>query len=572
MSQDKKRHESAELEVGTKFGKYQILRKLATGGMAEIFLARATGIVGFEKTVAIKRILGQFAANPDFVNMFLDEARLAANLQHPNIVQIYDVGNADGFYFFAMEFIHGQDCRSLKRVSHKKGSRIPLGNVLTIIHGAAAGLGYAHDKCNDAGQSLGLVHRDVSPANILLSYDGAVKVVDFGIAKAESRETKTRTGTIKGKIPYMPPEQCKGLDTDSRSDLFALGVVLYEMTVGRRPFRGENDFAILQTIINNEFTKPSERVPGYPEQLEAIVLKLLAPAPDQRYQRAEDLMIDLEEFAQDHGMRISTLELKRYMHVAFADDIEAWEKAQREGATLEEHVASHDTTVSDPSLLITPSVPGVELRDLPPPEPSGATIPLPRDATTPLPPGQGQGQNMQMGAMAAPQPSPSKTSKYVAIALVAVAAIVAMVLANIPDDTAAPGEQAIEMDTEVETSDVKPAELEAAEALKSANLPLDPTSPTEDKPLVFIPPVPAEDAAVESATADQDASTVNSKTENDEVAKTEANEPPASVQDGGESEPVAATKAKKPRPTKKRRRRKKDGASKWTSDSALLPE
>ena len=348
---------TAEIQAGANFGKYQIVRKIATGGMAEIYLARARGIVGFEKTVAIKRILGQYATQPSFVDLFLDEARLAANLQHPNIGQIYDVGKVDGCFFFAMEFIHGQDCRFLRHAAHKAGTRIPLGNVLTIVHGAAAGLGYAHEMCGVDGRSLGIVHRDISPANILLSYDGAVKVVDFGIAKAAERETQTRTGTMKGKIPYMAPEQCKGLVTDSRSDLFALGVVLYELSVGKRPFRGKNDFAVLQKIIKNECKRPSELVADYPPQLEAIVLRLLEPNPDKRYQRAEDVVIDLEVFAQEQGLRISTVELKLYMRHVFAEKIKAWEVARKEGASLEEHVARSISSASHTSAVMTPVTP-----------------------------------------------------------------------------------------------------------------------------------------------------------------------------------------------------------------------
>ncbi len=223
--------EDPELPGGATFGKYEVLRKLAIGGMAEIYLARVRGHAGFEKLVVLKRILPHIAEDPAFVKMFLDEARLAATLQHPNIADVYDVGSEGKFYFFTMEYIHGADARTVRLQAHRKSQPIPLMNALAIVHGTASALAYAHDKRGPDGP-LGLVHRDVSSSNILVSFDGAVKLVDFGIARATSRESKTRTGTLKGKIPYMSPEQCQNQPLDRRSDLFSLGVVLYELTVG----------------------------------------------------------------------------------------------------------------------------------------------------------------------------------------------------------------------------------------------------------------------------------------------------------------------------------------------------
>ena len=216
-----------ELPAGTLLGKYEIVRKLATGGMAEIYLARIRGTAGFEKLVVLKRILPNVAEDPTFVHMFLDEARLAATLQHPNIADVYDVGDADGVYFFTMEYVHGQDVRAIKIASRKSGEPVPVAIALAIVYGIASALDYAHTRKGPDGLPLGLVHRDVSTSNILVSYDGAVKLVDFGIARAAGAQHKTLTGTLKGKIPYMSPEQCKGLPLDARSDLFSLGVVLY---------------------------------------------------------------------------------------------------------------------------------------------------------------------------------------------------------------------------------------------------------------------------------------------------------------------------------------------------------
>jgi serine/threonine protein kinase len=334
-----------DIAKGTTFGKYEILRKLATGGMAEIYLSRVRGTAGFEKLVVLKRILPNVAEDPMFVQMFLDEARLAATLQHPNIADVYDVGEDNGSYFFTMEFIYGEDARTVRIMSRKKGETVPLSHALAIVHGTAAALAYAHNKVGPEGP-LGLVHRDVSSSNILISFDGAVKLVDFGIARATSRQHKTRTGTLKGKIPYMSPEQCQNRPLDRRSDLFSLGVVLYELTVGRRPFRGDSDFEILDQIINKGAPKPSQYDPAYPAPLEDIVMRLLQRSRDARYQSCEELIKDLEAFMASQGAWISAMTLGRYMRDLFADKITAWEAAMDHGTSLGDHVASTITSES----------------------------------------------------------------------------------------------------------------------------------------------------------------------------------------------------------------------------------
>lgn len=337
--------ETAEIEQGTSIGKYEVLRKLATGGMAEIYLARVRGIVGFEKLVVLKRILPNVAEDPAFVQMFLDEARLAATLQHPNIADVYDVGSEHGSYFFTMEFIHGEDARTLRIVTRKRGEPVPLPQALAIVHGTASALAYAHDKVGPEGP-LGLVHRDVSSSNVLISFDGAVKLVDFGIARATSRQTKTRTGTLKGKIPYMSPEQIQNRSLDRRSDLFSLGVVLYELTVGRRPFRGDSDFAIFDQIVNKGARPPRDHDPAYPEELERIVMRLLERSAEDRYQTAEELIGDLEAYMSSNNAWMSPVQLGRYMRTLFADKIAAWQAAEVSGARLGDHVASTITSES----------------------------------------------------------------------------------------------------------------------------------------------------------------------------------------------------------------------------------
>jgi len=343
-----------ELTPGEVLGKYEILRKLAVGGMAEIYLARTRGNAGFEKVVVLKRILPQVAEDPTFVQMFLEEARLAATLNHPNVAHVYDVGEVDGQHFFTMEFVHGQDVRSIRHEMKKREEAVPLPISLAVIHGTAAALHYAHERTGPDGRLLGLVHRDVSASNVMVSYDGAIKLLDFGIARAASSTHKTQVGTLKGKVPYMSPEQCKGHPLDRRSDLFSLGIVLFELTVGRRPFRGESDFAIMDQIVYKGAPRPSSIQPDYPPELEAIVMKLLEREPKARYTTGEELIEDLDGYIQRHQLWISPTKIGKYMRGAFADRIAAWEEAEQQGVPFSQHVAHSITSQSQRSELVTP--------------------------------------------------------------------------------------------------------------------------------------------------------------------------------------------------------------------------
>jgi len=341
-----------DLPPGTMLGKYEILRKLAMGGMAEIYLARARGQAGFEKLCVLKRILPTVANDPTFVQMFLDEARLAATLQHPNIADVYEVGDHEGSPFFAMEFIHGQDVRSIRLAARARKESVPLAIALAIIHGTASALDYAHDRTGPDGKNLGLVHRDVSTSNVLVSYEGSIKLIDFGIARAASRSHQTQTGTLKGKIPYMSPEQCRGQPMDRRSDLWSLGVLMYELTVGRRPFRGENDFAIMDQIVHHDVPKPSSVMRDYPPELETILLRLLNRSLSERYQTAEQMLHDLDPFLAQNRLWVSPKPLSRYMRTVFEDQVAAWDKALEEGMTLEQHVST--VVQTGQSELMTP--------------------------------------------------------------------------------------------------------------------------------------------------------------------------------------------------------------------------
>ncbi len=314
-----------DFQPGSTLGRYEILRKLAVGGMAQIYLARVRATAGFEKLVVLKRISPIVAEDQAFVQMFLAEARLAATLRHPNIADVFDIGAEDGSYYFAMEFIHGQDARSLRLAAAEQQRTVPLEVALGIVTGTAYALAYAHAKEGPTGP-LGIVHRDVSPSNILVSYDGAVKLVDFGIARAETRKAQvTHTGMLKGKVPYMSPEQCKGQALDRRCDIFSLGTVFYELTCGVRPFDGHSEYDTLDMIARGRLRRPSTHVPEYPPALETIVLRMLAREPDERYQSADDVLADLERFISDQGVLVSERVVAKYMRELFADEIAEWE-------------------------------------------------------------------------------------------------------------------------------------------------------------------------------------------------------------------------------------------------------
>jgi serine/threonine protein kinase len=306
-----------DLHGGTRLGKYEILKRLAIGGMAEIYLARVSNLPGYQKQLVVKRILPQLASKPDFVEMFLDEARIAATLQHPNIVQTFEVAEADGNYFIVMEYLHGEDLRSLMSILPSHSPAMPLQHALNVIIGVAAGLHYAHEKVGFDGRPLEIVHRDANPQNVIISFDGAVKLLDFGIAKATNRFAETRFGTLKGKVPYMSPEQCRSEALDRRSDIFSLGIMLYELTLGRRLYKGQSDFAVLKQIVEGSVTRPRAIDPNYPEALETIVMRALDKDRAARYQTARELQIELEQLISFEQLHVSQLALAQYMEELF---------------------------------------------------------------------------------------------------------------------------------------------------------------------------------------------------------------------------------------------------------------
>ena len=308
--------------------------------MAEVLLAKTRGPSGFERLVALKRILPERAKDPDSVRMLLDEARNAAGLVHHRIVQVLDVEVQDGSVVLAMEYLHGQ---SLASVIDRAG-RIPLAQALAICIAVADGLHYAHERS--------IVHRDVAPPNVMVCYDGNVKLIDFGIAKAANNLSNTVYGTFKGRLGYSSPEQCRCEQVDRRTDVYSLSILLYELTTGRHALVADNEEDMLARMTAGAVTPPRSVDPTYPPELEAIVLKGLAVARDQRYPTAAALQHDLEAFAANAGANISDVALSRYISELFASEVAPWNQARETGMTLADFLL--DTLENKPTLEHAP--------------------------------------------------------------------------------------------------------------------------------------------------------------------------------------------------------------------------
>lgn len=313
----------SEQKFPRRFGRYILLDKVNAGGMAEVYRARISGGDNFQRVVAIKCMLPSLAEDNEFTTMFIDEARLAAQLNHGNIVQIYELGRHEQQLYIAMELVQGHDLRATTKRARKMGKRLGVGFVAFIISKAAEALDYAHNKLSLDGTPLNLVHRDVSPQNILVSYDGQVKVVDFGIAKAEHRATETKAGTLKGKFAYMAPEQVVGEATDRRADIFALGAVLYEGATGRPLFYGETDLAILEKVRTAELPNLEEQLAHAPAQLAKVIRKACAKEPDERYQSALDMADDLSPVLISRGNLFGPKNARTTMRVLYSDEWQA---------------------------------------------------------------------------------------------------------------------------------------------------------------------------------------------------------------------------------------------------------
>ncbi|MCH7665160.1 MAG: protein kinase [Acidobacteria bacterium] len=276
-----------------RFGQYRLDERIAVGGMAEVWRASMLGMEGFRKTIAIKKILPHLAENSEFVAMFIEEAKLAAQLSHENLVEIYDLGKIGESFFIAMEFVDGKDLRGLLNRLRQASEQMPIGLALLITAEVARGLEYAHTREDSDGKALDLVHRDVSPRNVLIGHDGRVRLCDFGVAKAVSSVIQTQIGALKGKLQYMSPEQASGRSVDNRSDIYSLGSVMYEMISGRRLYEADNEISLLDAARAGNFDDPSKHCPALPQEVRRILIKALAKKPSARYQSAGALEQDL---------------------------------------------------------------------------------------------------------------------------------------------------------------------------------------------------------------------------------------------------------------------------------------
>lgn len=316
----------------TQFGKYYLLEKLAVGGMAEIYKAKTFGVDGFEKLLALKKILPHCSADKDFIMMLADEAKLAVLLSHANIVQVYDLGKVGEDYFISMEYINGPNLRDIIYRCREKNLNIPVELIVFITSEICKGLDYAHRKTDQNNKPLNIVHRDVSPQNVLISYEGEVKIVDFGIAKAAMNISHTMAGILKGKIAYMSPEQALGKTIDHRTDIFSVGILLYEMLTQKKLFTGESQFEVLKKIRTTKFD--ASQISGdVPAALRGILAKALSYYPRDRYQSAGDMQIDLTRFLYQQYVDFSPQKLASFIRDLFADDLKSRQmEAAREAA------------------------------------------------------------------------------------------------------------------------------------------------------------------------------------------------------------------------------------------------
>ncbi|RME29315.1 MAG: serine/threonine protein kinase [Deltaproteobacteria bacterium] len=324
----------------TSFGKYVLLKRIAIGGMAEVFRAKAFGAEGFEKLAAVKRMLPHLSSDSQFVGMFINEAKLAAALNHVNIAQIYDFGCIDRLYFIAMEYVHGKDIADIIRVLREKSLAAPIEMACFLFIEVLNGLDYAHRLCDPYGRPLDLIHRDVSPHNILVSYEGEVKIVDFGIAKAASNTVHTTGGVLKGKYSYMSPEQAHGLALDRRSDIFSLGICFYELLTLTKMFHAESDLGVLEKVRETDFVPPRRINPEIPRELEDILLRALEKNPEDRYPSAAEFRDRLEQFMFGLNLHYSTSWLAGFMREIFADQIEKESREFTEEAEVVKHLRS----------------------------------------------------------------------------------------------------------------------------------------------------------------------------------------------------------------------------------------
>jgi len=372
------------LNLPTQFGPYLLLERISVGGMAEVYKAKEYGVEGFERTVAVKRILPHVAEDDEFIAMFKDEAMIAVQLNHGNIAQIYNLGNEQDSFYIALEYINGRDLRAIFQKCQQQSRPMPVAQACYVIMKICEGLDYAHNKKDKYNRELHIVHRDVSPPNILVSFEGEVKLIDFGVAKAAGRASRTQAGILKGKFGYMSPEQVRGMPLDRRSDVFSVGVVLFEILTGNRLFQAETDFATLEKVRAVDVPRPSSLNPEIPKPLENIIYKALAREPEQRYQSAIELHDELQAFMFAQGLFYSRKDLAAWMRQQYAREIEL-EKEKAAASVPPPADAGRRKTMMMPSTGGGPPPPPPAGRKPPPPPgagtPSGGPPPPPRAPT-----------------------------------------------------------------------------------------------------------------------------------------------------------------------------------------------
>ena len=373
------------------FGKYLLLERINVGGMAEIFLARSRGVQGFNRILAIKKILPTMAEDEEFIAMFIDEARIAAELSHTGIVQIFELGKFEDDYYIAMEFIHGNDLRFIQERQARAKCPMDVHMAAHIAFKICEALDYAHTKKDPTGKPMGIVHRDISPQNVILSYDGEVRICDFGIAKAANRSQKTQAGVLKGKFGYMSPEQVRGLPLDGRSDIFTVGTLLYELITLERLFVGESDFSTLEKVRNADVVPPSTYNRDVPEELEEIVLLALSKEVEDRHQGAAEMADALQVFMINNTLA-STRDVSAFMRKSFEAEFEAELRRLEEYQDMPEpqpgellrntedlpgmdFAEDEDADPDAKTLIFASADADAALRSVPPPLPSGRKKP-----------------------------------------------------------------------------------------------------------------------------------------------------------------------------------------------------
>ena len=501
-------------------GRYETLRAIASGGMATVHLGRAVGVGGFERLVAIKVMHSHIAEDPEFVDMFLDEARLAARIRHPNVVATIDVRDSKESLFLVMELVDGPSLRRLLKKAKGTGDPLPLGVTVRVMLDTLAGLQAAHELTGDDGEPLQLIHRDVTPANILVGVDGVVRLTDFGVARAEARLSSTRGGQLKGKIPYMPPEQLLGDPMDHRCDVYAAGAVLWETLVGRRLYRADSDGRLVKMIISGPELTPRKANPRVPPAIDRVCMAALESSPEDRHATAAAFAEALEEAAEKDGIAIAT----NRAVAAYVEQSGAHKKLDpKELAALRRGEAGGAPTEGEPSAPSSPSAkgssPAIRRRgasaepaagdDGPaaPPETSPAATPPPEEEESSLP-SVTSGTDSSVSSLTAtehvisgtPEPLATRPKRTgMVLGVLAATAVIGAVIALLVLPSDESGVPASDGDDRPAVSAAPPAETTAAQP-ESVTEP--PAAAADDAPAASgAPTVSASAAATASASA-----------------------------------------------------------------------